>query len=54
MADSMEKAVAMSFACAESGDIVLLSPACSSFDMFSDYSHRGNVFRNAVERLVNG
>jgi len=33
------------------GDAVLLSPACSSFDMFTDYKHRGRVFREAVEGL---
>jgi len=54
MAKSMEEAVSMSFSWARSGDAVLLAPACSSFDMFSDYSHRGNVFREAVERLASG
>jgi UDP-N-acetylmuramoylalanine-D-glutamate ligase len=32
------------------GDVVLLSPACSSFDMFQNYQHRGEVFRQAVEQ----
>jgi UDP-N-acetylmuramoylalanine--D-glutamate ligase len=52
MAEDMEKAVAISFSEAERGDVVLLAPACSSFDMYRDYSHRGGVFRAAVERLV--
>jgi UDP-N-acetylmuramoylalanine--D-glutamate ligase len=31
--------------------VVLLSPACSSFDMFRDYVHRGEVFQKAVKEL---
>ena len=34
-----------------SGDVVLLSPACSSFDQFQNYEHRGDVFRQAVKSL---
>ncbi len=54
MAEDMEGAVSMAFACAKSGDVVLLAPACSSFDMFSDYSDRGSAFKAAVERLACG
>ncbi|MEN8191939.1 MAG: UDP-N-acetylmuramoyl-L-alanine--D-glutamate ligase [Bacteroidota bacterium] len=36
---------------AVSGDIVLLSPACASFDMFNNYEHRGQVFKKAVESI---
>ncbi|MCD6298075.1 MAG: UDP-N-acetylmuramoyl-L-alanine--D-glutamate ligase [Deltaproteobacteria bacterium] len=54
MAENMEEAVAMSFESAENGDAVLLAPACSSFDMFTDYSHRGREFRTAVLRVING
>jgi UDP-N-acetylmuramoylalanine--D-glutamate ligase len=51
LADSMETAVAGAASIAESGDTVLLSPACASFDMFRDYAHRGDVFAEAVRRL---
>jgi UDP-N-acetylmuramoylalanine--D-glutamate ligase len=34
------------------GDAVVLSPACSSFDMFRDYAHRAEVFRAAVRTIV--
>jgi UDP-N-acetylmuramoylalanine--D-glutamate ligase len=51
-AASLESAVAEAGRCARPGDAVVLSPACSSFDMFRDYSHRAEVFRTAVERLV--
>ncbi|MBI1841122.1 MAG: UDP-N-acetylmuramoyl-L-alanine--D-glutamate ligase [Verrucomicrobia bacterium] len=39
---------------AEPGDVVLLSPACSSFDQFQDYQHRGDTFRQAVAQLAAG
>ncbi|MBI4014307.1 MAG: UDP-N-acetylmuramoyl-L-alanine--D-glutamate ligase, partial [Candidatus Rokubacteria bacterium] len=51
-ADSMRDAVRRAFALAERGDVVLLSPACASFDMFRDYEHRGEVFREAVLGLT--
>jgi UDP-N-acetylmuramoylalanine--D-glutamate ligase len=50
-AKSMEAAVKMSKALAQPGDAVLLSPACSSFDMFRDYKHRGDEFVSAVKAL---
>ncbi len=49
--DSLEDAVQTARALAESGDIVLLSPACASFDMFDNYEHRGDVFRRIVGSL---
>jgi UDP-N-acetylmuramoylalanine--D-glutamate ligase len=48
----MEDAVTTAARLASPGDAVVLSPACSSFDMFRDYSHRAQVFRDAVERLA--
>jgi UDP-N-acetylmuramoylalanine--D-glutamate ligase len=48
---TMEEAVAAASAQATAGDVVLLSPACASFDMFSGYAQRGEAFCRAVERL---
>ena len=50
-AAEMDEAVRLASAMAEKGDAVLLSPACASFDMFRSYSHRGEVFAQAVGRL---
>jgi UDP-N-acetylmuramoylalanine--D-glutamate ligase len=54
MAAGMEDAVNGAFSSAMPRDVVLLAPACSSFDMFTDYAHRGRVFKEAVERLRDG
>ncbi|MCA1834695.1 MAG: UDP-N-acetylmuramoyl-L-alanine--D-glutamate ligase [Actinomycetota bacterium] len=51
-AATMEDAVERAATLAESGDTVLLSPACASFDMFTDYKARGEAFRAAVKRLA--
>lgn len=48
---TMEEAVTEAFRIASRGDAVLLSPMCSSFDMFKDYSQRGEAFAEAVRRL---
>jgi UDP-N-acetylmuramoylalanine--D-glutamate ligase len=48
---SLEAAVARAAQVASSGDAVLLSPACASFDMFRDYKHRGEAFAAAVKAL---
>jgi UDP-N-acetylmuramoylalanine--D-glutamate ligase len=48
-AGSMHEAVALAGARANPGDAVLLSPACASFDMFKDYAHRAEMFREAVQ-----
>ncbi len=49
--ERMEQAVPMAAERAETGDVVLLSPACSSFDQFKDYKERGDVFRKLVLSL---
>ena len=49
--EDLESAVKLASELAESGDTVLLSPACSSLDMFKSYMHRGEVFIAAVEGL---
>jgi UDP-N-acetylmuramoylalanine--D-glutamate ligase len=51
-ADTLERAVESAAEMAESGDLVLLSPACASFDMFKDYAHRAQVFIDAVNELA--
>jgi UDP-N-acetylmuramoylalanine--D-glutamate ligase len=49
--DSLEAAVREAAASTRAGDVVLLSPACSSFDMFRDYTERGKRFRALVQAL---
>ncbi len=51
IAGTMEEAVSLAREKAKGGEVVLLSPACSSFDMFKDYKERGRVFKEAVHRL---
>jgi UDP-N-acetylmuramoylalanine--D-glutamate ligase len=50
-AKTMECAVKQAFKSAAAGDVILLSPACSSFDMFKSYAERGQYFVNAVKGL---
>ncbi len=50
-AASLQDAVAQAHAEAAAGDLVLLSPACASFDMFNNYEHRGQVFIDTVRAL---
>src|SRR4030067_1000565 len=51
MAKTMEEAVLLAHQKAKAGEVVLLSPACSSFDMFKDYKERGMVFKEAIKQL---
>lgn len=48
-ADTMEKALALASLHAQRGDAVVLSPACTAFDAYRDFEHRGEVFRQLVK-----
>ncbi|HTC90131.1 MAG TPA: UDP-N-acetylmuramoyl-L-alanine--D-glutamate ligase [Bryobacteraceae bacterium] len=50
-AKTLDQAVAQAYDAAEPGDTVLLAPACASFDQFRSYEHRGEVFKQIVNRL---
>ena len=52
-AADMQDAVRRAAEAAEPGDVVLLAPACASFDMFRSYEHRGQVFKDCVLELMN-
>ena len=54
IAETLREAVQVGFEAAGSGDTVLLSPACASFDMFESYEHRGRAFKEAVAGLKRG
>ena len=49
--DKIDEAIELAAGYAEEGDVVLLSPACASFDLFDHYKHRGEEFRRAVLEL---
>jgi len=48
---SMEEAVELAYFAAKTGDAILLSPGCASFDLFADYEERGKAFNHAVKQL---
>jgi UDP-N-acetylmuramoylalanine--D-glutamate ligase len=50
--ETLENAIRRAAAVAEPGDIVLLAPACASFDQFQSYNHRGRVFKEVVHNLA--
>ena len=51
-AETLENAIRKANAAAQPGDIVLLAPACASFDQFKSYEHRGKVFKEIVRGLA--
>jgi UDP-N-acetylmuramoylalanine--D-glutamate ligase len=52
LAENLKEAVYNAFSKANKGDVILLSPACSSFDMFHDFEDRGNKFKQIVNQIV--
>jgi len=50
-AQDLEEAVTLAYGIADAGDVILLSPACASFDMFRNFEERGDRFKEIVERL---
>ena len=53
-AETLENAIRKASAAAHAGDVVLLAPACASFDQFKNYEHRGKVFKDIVAGLAAG
>ena len=50
-AGTLERAVEIASHAAQAGDVVLLAPACASFDQFEDYEHRGRAFKELVRGI---
>jgi UDP-N-acetylmuramoylalanine--D-glutamate ligase len=51
-AETLDNAIRKASAAAQPGDVVLLAPACASFDQFKNYEHRGQVFKEIVRSLA--
>jgi UDP-N-acetylmuramoylalanine--D-glutamate ligase len=51
-AETLENAVRRASESAAEGDVILLAPACASFDQFQNYEHRGRVFKETVHSLA--
>ena len=51
-AETLENAIRKANAVAQRGDVVLLAPACASFDQFKSYEHRGKTFKEIVRSLA--
>ena len=52
LADDLNHAIRLASRWAQPGDAVLFSPACASFDMFKNFEHRGDVYRQLVQELI--
>ena len=50
-AETLDRAIEIASHAAQRGDVVLLAPACASFDQFQNYEHRGRVFKDLVRQL---
>ena len=51
-AETLENAIRQAHSSAQAGDVVLLAPACASFDQFKSYEHRGRVFKDSVQAMA--
>jgi UDP-N-acetylmuramoylalanine--D-glutamate ligase len=51
-AETLENAIRQAHVAAQAGDVVLLAPACASFDQFKSYEHRGRIFKEVVKGLI--
>ncbi len=50
--DTLDEAVVKAYAHSKDGDVVLLSPACASWDQFKTFEERGDIFIQAVHKLI--